>query len=150
MCHFSSFLLSTGGQIDCRMSSVTGQREGDGCGRKACDGAWATSPPSRFGLVHQTSLRALSSILRPSRQPARRRGCCHRSYRSCGMSASDRGICPSEPGHQSVPSRLGATRTVCCQLAMIFTSKCLGEQHKTAPLDWCLALNWKNWSTNIG
>lgn len=99
--HCSLFLLSAGRQIDTgrRTSTATGrQGEGDWCGRKAVHSAWATVPLSWLGLVNQASPPGPifhSQTFTTACSPAcDERGCCHRSYRSCGMSLSDRGISP--------------------------------------------------------
>ncbi len=74
------------------------QGEGDWCGRKAVYSAWATVPLSWLGLVNQASPPGPifhSQTFTTACSPAcDEKGCCHRSYRSCGMSLSDRGISP--------------------------------------------------------
>lgn len=103
VCHLSPFLLSTGGQIDAGRSRRTSAgrqagRERDGCFRKAVSSAWATMPLSWLGLVNQAS--PPGPIFHPQTfttacsAACDERGCCHRSYRSCGMSLSDWGISP--------------------------------------------------------
>lgn len=101
VCHFTPFQLSTGRQIDAgrRTRTATGrQGEGDWCSRKAVYSAWATVPLSWLGLVNQASPPGPifhSQTFATACSPAcDERGCCHRSYRSCGMSVSDRGISP--------------------------------------------------------
>lgn len=85
------------------------ERETDAAGRPSTY-AWATVPPSWLGLINQGSPAGPifhSQTFTTACSPARdEKGCCHRSYRSCGMSLSHQGISPIWAW--SVPSWLGA------------------------------------------
>lgn len=105
VCHFRPFLLSAGRQIDTgrRTSKEAGrqagrQGAGEWCSRKAVYSMWATVLPSWLGVVNQLSPPgpiSHSQTFTTACSPAcDGKGCCHSSYRSCGMSLSDRGISP--------------------------------------------------------